>query len=111
MDKEFLDQVLACKTADELRALLNSRRPLSDGELEQVNGGASGIKRLTKDELDSFVPVMRAVENHFGKNLAADLLSKCYPDTGLRKIYLGQDGLDGVCTLIRKQIIEDRLPR
>ena len=38
MDKEFLDKVLACKTAEELRALINGKRQLSVDEMEQVTG-------------------------------------------------------------------------
>ena len=43
--KEFLDKVLACKTAEELRALLETRVQLSDDETEQISGGrAVGIR-------------------------------------------------------------------
>ena len=39
MDKDLLNNLKACKNADEMKALLSGRRQLNEGETEQVVGG------------------------------------------------------------------------
>ena len=72
MDREFLEKVLACKTADELRALLLTRRQLTDSELEQVSGGkvVSGNIGLFRPE--DLNPLYRAIADEFGFAVAYD---------------------------------------
>ena len=74
MDKEFLDKVLACKTADELRALLDSKRQLSDSELEQVAGGrAGGFGGFTWEEAG---PAFQAILDKFGEESAVSFANQ-----------------------------------
>ena len=40
MDNEQMEKIMACKSADEAKALLIGKRQLKDAEMEQVVGGA-----------------------------------------------------------------------
>lgn len=87
MDKEFLEKVLACKTAEELKALLNSRRQLSDDELEDVNGGRLNTAGFTRDEFEYLCPVITKVEKTLGKDTAVAMLCEYYPNGIICDIY------------------------
>ena len=87
MDKEFLEKVLACKTSDELRSLLNSRRQLSEDELEQVNGGALITGKFTRKELRALIPLLREIESLYGKSSAVSTLFTYSQSTEARDIY------------------------
>ena len=101
MDKEFLEKVLACKTSDELKALLNSRMQLSDDELDQVNGGMIrfGKDVQTGEDIDLVCKVMQRIETAFGRDTAADWISRA---TGNH--YTVQDYFDGGISGLRKRL-------
>ena len=70
MDKDLLGKIKACKTAEEVKALLGSRIQLSEGEVEQVTGGAS-YKDLTPE---GFMQTALALTNAYGFTVAQDMV-------------------------------------
>ena len=101
MDKEFLEKVLACKTSDELKALLNSRMPLDDDDLDQVNGGmiSFGKDVQTGEGLDLVCRAVQRIENAFGRDMAATWISKA---TGNH--YTVQDYYDAGISGLRQRL-------
>ena len=77
MDQEFLEKVLACKSADELRELLNSRRQLSDSELEDVVGGTT--RNFMRNETSKqFESMWKNVAQGCGYDAAMEAFCKVY---------------------------------
>lgn len=103
MDKEFLDKVLACKTAEELRALINGKRQLSVDEMEQVTGGAVRSLGAAQNEFVCLCDALRRVEKDLGKETAVNMALKLYPNAPAIKIY-EKHGLDDFYSHIMKQM-------
>ncbi len=97
MDHEFLEKVLACKTSEELRALLSSRRPLEDDELDQVNGGMilSGGKLPSLNDVDTVCKAAQRIESALGRDLAASWIAQEMGNRFTAEDYL-RDGISGL---------------
>ena len=83
MDKELLNKLKACKTVDEMKALLGNRRQLSEGETEQVVGGwtiekgpTAGTIYLDGQLVDEagFNSIFMSLTKHEGFYAARDML-------------------------------------
>ena len=95
MDKELLEKLKACKTAEEIRALMGSKRQLNEGELEEVVGGASGgcpadykVMGYTADE---FAEYLQAIVNEFGIDVAVEVANKWIQTNDWKK-YMSSGG-------------------
>ena len=95
MNKEMLNKLMACKTAEEIRALMGSKRQLNEGELEQVVGGASGgcpadyqVMGMTADEFGAY---LQAIVNEFGIDIAVEVAEKWIASNDWQK-YMSKGG-------------------
>ena len=98
MDKEMIDKIKACKTADEMKALLGNRRALSEAELEQVNGGGLIIGDWnieTPEDLNSFVFDFCGPIYDMDPNILINVLQYYLPSYGIKREILAF-GLDGL---------------
>ena len=95
MNKELLGKLKACKTAEEIRALMGSKRQLNEGELEEVVGGASGgcpadyeVMGMTADEFGAY---LQAIVNEFGIDVAVEVANKWIQTNDWKK-YMSSGG-------------------
>ena len=95
MDKELLEKIMACKTAEEIRVLMGSKRQLNEGELEEVVGGASGgcpadyeVMGMTADEFGAY---LQAIVNEFGIDVAVEVANKWIQTNDWKK-YMSSGG-------------------
>ena len=101
MNKEFMDKIKACKSAEEMKAVLGERRQLSESEQSQAVGGA-GVGSAyfgTHENIDAYCDVVEYIAEYKGMDVAVDWVLGDLQSNDV-KAAMYTDGVDGLRILL-----------